>query len=1214
MRARLLGLVVVLAACGGGGNNNNPHKDGGGMDGGSGSGSGSQTGSDVQCETLPPLTGSDTCSVDGSGGGALLLKGNVLTPTAVYHGGQVAIDATGQISCVGCDCGSAVTAPTTLTCPDGTISPGLINTHDHITFTQDLPYTDTGERYEDRQQWREGLDGHKKIPSKGSATNSQILWGELRFLMGGATSVVGSGGAKGLIRNLDVAADQEGVGKTAVKFDTFPLDDSSGTRRTADCNYGGTATTPDSVANFDAYEPHTSEGIDATAHNEFLCESSATYDVTAPGTSNDFMLGKTALIHAVGLDAHDYGLMAAAGTGLIWSPRSNITLYGDTARVTIAARAGVNISLGTDWMPSGSMNLLRELKCADDFNQHRIGGFFNDQAMWQMVTANAASIVKMDDVIGLLAPGHFADITIFNGHGKNGFRSVIDAAPQDVVLVMRAGKPLYGDDNILTGMSAASCDQLDVCGTSKQVCLQSEIGMSLAQLTTAAGSGIYPTFECGATPDNEPTCTPQRPTSVAGSSLYDGTFPAGDMDGDGVPDATDNCPTVFNPIRPMDGGAQLDSDGDGLGDECDPCPLDANTTTCSVPDPNDRDGDGVPNSTDNCPDTPNPDQADSDGDGKGDACDACPNAANPGTEGCPATIYDIKAGKFAIGSALHVSNALVTGVGTNGFFVQVKETDTGYLGSPNSGTFVFTSSAPTVTVGARVDIDGAYDVFGGEKELDNVTAVTVDAVGPEAAPTPVSVQYADIATGGSDAGPLEGVIVTAPASAASAINATAGEFTVTAGSTTLVVGSFLSAFTNPPIGQAYNSITGVLSFRQSASKLQPRSTADLALGPPSLSALAPGQSFIRVGDAAGPSFPAGSELTVKLTSPAQGDTTVTVTSSDPSVTIVGGGVTVPNGQTSAQVQLSGTTQLAAVTITAKLGTGTPQTATIRVLGATEQPTTITLAPGAVSIAPNGTANLTVSLDIPAPPGGVTVTLAQAPTAGTLPASVAIGADALSAAVQYKDTTGTNTSLTATLGASSSTATVTISTAAQHLVINEIDYDQIGSDTTEYIELYNPSTADADLTNLELVLVDGNSKAAYDTISLTSIGTLPAGQYLVITGPTVTVAPGALELTPSNWKAQDNVQNGAPDGMALVDTTGPTIVDAVSYEGSITAATLPGFSTAQTLVEGTPIPTATADSNTVTESLCRFPDGQDTDNAAADWTLCKTLTPGAANSQ
>lgn len=41
-------------------------------------------------------------------------------------------------------------------------------------------------------------------------------------------------------------------------------------------------------------------------------------------------------------------------------------------------------------------------------------------------------------------------------------------------------------------------------------------------------------------------------------------------------------------------------------------------------DRNDRDGDGVPNADDNCPDTPNPNQADTDGNGLGDECDFGP--------------------------------------------------------------------------------------------------------------------------------------------------------------------------------------------------------------------------------------------------------------------------------------------------------------------------------------------------------------------------------------------------------------------------------------------------------------------------------------------------------------------------------------------------------------------------------------------------------------
>ena len=159
--------------------------------------------------------------------------------------------------------------------------------------------------------------------------------------------------------------------------------------------------------------------------------------------------------------------------------------------------------------------------------------------------------------------------------------------------------------------------------------------------------------------------------------------------------------------------------------------------------------------------------------------------------------------------------------------------------------------------------------------------------------------------------------------------------------------------------------------------------------------------------------------------------------------------------------------------------------------------------------------------------------------------------------------------------------------AAKLVVNETDYDQVGPDSGGFVEVANTGDVAAPLDGIALVLVNGGDNAEYDRAALT--GSLPAGGHVAVT----------IEA-----------QNGAPDGVALIDTANGELLDALSYEGAITAAVIGGRT--YSLVEGTVLPDTVVDSNTVAGSLARLPDGTDTNNAATDWAFTQTATPGAPN--
>src|SRR3546814_1706615 len=94
--------------------------------------------------------------------------------------------------------------------------------------------------------------------------------------------------------------------------------------------------------------------------------------------------------------------MAAHGASMVWSPLSNLLLYGQTADVAAATAAGLTIGLGSDWSPSGSKNLLGELKAAHPCNR-AAGEPFSARDIVAMATRNAAQPMKWERGAGSLA-------------------------------------------------------------------------------------------------------------------------------------------------------------------------------------------------------------------------------------------------------------------------------------------------------------------------------------------------------------------------------------------------------------------------------------------------------------------------------------------------------------------------------------------------------------------------------------------------------------------------------------------------------------------------------------------------------------------------------------------------------------------------------------------------------------------------------------------
>jgi 5-methylthioadenosine/S-adenosylhomocysteine deaminase len=424
------------------------------------------------------------------------LTGTLVTPDQIISDGTIIIQH-GHISAAGAHV--AVPEDALVVHTNGIIAPGLIDLHNHLTwnvFPRWKPIEEFGSRYDWQQKpvYHQLVEApHKAIVEEGLECAAE-RYAEVKAITEGETSITGSLRAacnRGLARNLD---DDPELGKDAagrILYNVFPLQMTE--PELADAKRA--------LSTGGALLIHLAEGApnDATAAREFTMLEGR--GLLLPGVS---------LIHAVGLSADNFAAMQKAGMGFVWSPRSNIELYGATARVDAAKQYGVVTALAPDWSPTGSDGLLEELKYAAVWNLAQTHPLFEDRELVAMTTENPAKLVHLDKALGRLETGYVADLLVLHPHGKefgkDAYWSVAHSSPQDVELVMIGGQAVYGDPEPMRQLSGSSAlEPLTICGREKRISFASESGGQPSFQQTEAvlnkalrewGTSLAPLAEC----------------------------------------------------------------------------------------------------------------------------------------------------------------------------------------------------------------------------------------------------------------------------------------------------------------------------------------------------------------------------------------------------------------------------------------------------------------------------------------------------------------------------------------------------------------------------------------------------------------------------------------------------------------------------------------------------------------------------------------------
>ncbi len=390
----------------------------------------------------------------------------------VEHGGIVAVQDAAQAPPAGFEATRAIDVR-------GTIFPGLIELHNHLAYNA-LSLWHVPRLFTNRGQWG-GTPEYQRLvtgPMKVLGLTEDVMpslvrYVECKCLVGGVTTSQGIE----LFSNAGARRYYRGIVRNVEQTDEPDLPEA--VTRIADVDAKSPERFLARLKKQTCLLLHLSEGVDQTARKHFraLQLPAGEWAITSA----------LAGIHCAGLLNEDFRIFGSRNASMVWSPMSNLLLYGATSRVKSARANGVRIGLGSDWAVSGSKNLLGELKVARLASDEMDTGF-TDRDLVAMATRDAASILGWHNVLGSLRPGARADLIVADGTSGDPYEALVRAAETDLSLVMINGVPRFGIMTLMTRLGATG-ERVSVGGRQRMLFMKQAsadevvAGISLGQAT-----------------------------------------------------------------------------------------------------------------------------------------------------------------------------------------------------------------------------------------------------------------------------------------------------------------------------------------------------------------------------------------------------------------------------------------------------------------------------------------------------------------------------------------------------------------------------------------------------------------------------------------------------------------------------------------------------------------------------------------------------------